>query len=337
MQSLTFIALFFSLLLTPCIAKDNSFITKDNPSIAKDSICISKDIPGISKDTLCIRKDNPCIAKNSISIQDALAMGLTEGATEFLPISSTAHLILLNHFLGLDKLADPQLQKVLTSLSVIVQLGAILAALVVFRKNISKILKGFTGQDPQGLSLGKHLIYAFIPTGALGFMLEGFIESHLRNLETIILSLVLGAVLMLATQAYYKKKRIFRSLYNLSAKEAVFIGCMQGLALCPGTSRSMMTIVAGLLLGLKASDAVIFSFLLGLVTISVAALYKMLSYAPLLLGYWHLVGVTCVAAFISALGVSYIFVGLFPRVGLRPFAYYRMFLACLLLVVLYLK
>ncbi len=280
---------------------------------------------------------SPCLAKDSISMQDALAMGLAEGATEFLPISSTAHLILLNHYLGLDQLADPHLQQVLTSLSVIVQLGAILAALVVFRKQVFKILKGLTGQDTQGLSLGKHLIYAFIPTGALGFALEGFIENHLRNLETIMISLVLGAILMLAIQAYYKKRTIFRSLYSLSAKEAVFIGIMQGLALCPGTSRSMMTIVAGLLLGLKASDAVIFSFLLGLITISVAALYKMVSYAPVLLGYWHLVGVTCTAAFISALGVSYMFVGLFPRVGLKPFAYYRMALACLLLGFLYLK
>lgn len=270
-------------------------------------------------------------------MQDALVMGFTEGATEFLPISSTAHLILLNHYLGLDQLADPHLQQVLTSLSVIVQLGAILAALVVFRKQVFKILKGFTGQDPQGLTLGRHLIYAFIPTGALGFVLEGFIESHLRNLETIMISLVLGAILMLTVQAYYKRRTLFRSLYSLSAKEAVFIGLMQGLALCPGTSRSMMTIVAGLMLGLKASDAIIFSFLLGLITISVAAIYKMLSYAPLLVGYWPLVGITCTAAFMSALGVSYLFVGLFPRIGLKPFAYYRMALACLLLGVLYLK
>ncbi len=279
---------------------------------------------------------SPCPAKDNISMQDALAMGLTEGATEFLPISSTAHLILLNHYLGLDQLTDPYLQKVLTSLSVIVQLGAILAALVVFRKQVFKILKGFTGQDPQGLSLGKHLIYAFIPTGALGFVLEGFIENHLRNLETIMISLVLGAILMLVVQAYYKRRTLFRSLYSLSAKEAVFIGLMQGLALCPGTSRSMMTIVAGLMLGLKASDAVIFSFLLGLITISVAALYKMLSYGPLLLGYWHLVGTTCIAALISALGISYLFVVFFPRVGLKPFAYYRLFLAFLLLCFLYL-
>lgn len=280
---------------------------------------------------------SPCLAKNSISMQDALAMGLTEGATEFLPISSTAHLILLNHYLGLDQLRDPHLKQVLTSLSVIVQLGAILAALVVFRKQVFKILKGFTGQDPQGLRLGTHLIYAFIPTGALGFVLEGFIETHLRNLETLMISLVLGAMLMLMVQAYYKKRTLFRSLYSLSAQEAVFIGLMQSFALCPGTSRSMMTIVAGLLLGLKASDAVIFSFLLGLLTISVAALYKMLSYASLLAGYWHLVGVTCLAAFMSALGVSYLFVGFFPRVGLRPFAYYRIFLAFLLLGLLYLK
>ncbi len=272
-----------------------------------------------------------CLGKDSLSAQDAVAMGLVEGATEFLPISSTAHLLLLNRFLGLDKLTDPHLQNVLISLSVIVQLGAILAALIVFKKHVSKILKGFVGKDPQGFKLGKHLIYAFIPTGVVGFVFEGFIESYLRNLPTMITSLVLGAFAMLCVEAHYRKRSIYRSLYSLSSKEVLFIGLMQALALCPGTSRSMMTILAGLILGLRVADTLTFSFLLGLLTISVAALYKMISYAPLLSGYWHLVGITCTTAFISAIACSYLFVGLFPRIGLRPFAYYRIVLALVLL------
>lgn len=273
----------------------------------------------------------PCGAKESLSSSDAMAMGLVEGATEFLPISSTAHLILLNRFLGLDAITDPHLQNVLVSLSVIVQLGAILAVCVVFKKSVCKILKGFAGKDPQGLTLGKNLIYAFVPTGLIGFLGEGFIESYLRNRPTMILSLFLGALAMLWVEAHYRKRSIYRSLYSLSSKEVCFIGLMQAVALCPGTSRSMMTILAGLILGLRVADTLTFSFLLGLVTIGVAALYKMISYASLLSGYWHLVAISCSTAFVAATACSYLFVTLFPRLGLRPFAYYRIFLALVLL------
>lgn len=285
-----------------------------------------------------------------IGYRDALVLGLVEGITEYLPISSTGHLILSNGVLGLDAetpLTDAQgmplldedgkpytLKAAADAYAIIIQLGAILAVIVLYWHRIVSILGGLVGRDPAGFRLGLNLLVAFIPAAVLGLLLDDWIEARLFRPGPVAFALAAGAVLMFLVEARRRRptdETAGMDLHQLSFQKCFLVGLLQCVAMWPGTSRSMMTIVGGYIVGLRPARAAEFSFLLGLITLSAAAGYRILTdgstmlaaldFGPVLFG--------CFVAFLSAVVAVRWLVGFLTRRGLGLFAYYRLVLAVL--------
>lgn len=173
-----------------------------------------------------------------MNLFDSIILGALEGLTEFLPISSTGHLILASKLLGLEQ------TDVHRTFEVAIQLGAILAVVVLFRNKI------FTS-----LELWKKLIIGFIPAGVLGLIFHKQIEA-LFNPVVVATMLIIGGILFIVLEIFYKSKaEHIDNIDNISYKQAFLIGCAQSLAMIPGTSRSGATIIGGLLVGLQRKTA----------------------------------------------------------------------------------
>ncbi len=272
----------------------------------------------------------------------AVLLGLVEGITEFLPVSSTGHLILTAAILGLD---TPEYKRSVDDFNVIIQGGAILAVLGLYWPRVLQMLRGLLGRDPAGFALLLNLFIAFLPAAVLGLLLNKHIKQHLFHPTPVVLALALGGMFMiyldlrrtgrLALSPYSAK-----DITDLSPLDALKIGLLQCVAMWPGTSRSMMTISGGVLVGLKPAAAAEFSFLLGLPTLGAACLYDLaknlhhshrdgvpnvfedLGYANALIGI-------VIAALSAALAVRWL-VGFLNRHGLVAFGIYRLVLAAVL-------
>lgn len=273
----------------------------------------------------------------SMGYEDALIYGLVEGVTEFLPISSTGHLVLAKEVIAPD--AEEEREEALNAYLIVIQAGAILAVTLIYRKQVWSIVLGFIGLDPRGRRLGTNLLFAFLPAALLGPFLDDLIEHFLLFPLPIACALFAGAVLMYWVEGKRKKANAFgasdlgKSLDDLTARSCLLIGFLQCFAMWPGTSRSMMTIVGGYLVGLTRAKAAEFSFLLGLITLTAAAAYKSLTkwdvmqanleFGPVLFG--------CLIAGISAAASVVWLVGYLARRGLGIFVWYRIILALIIL------
>ena len=210
----------------------------------------------------------------------AAVLGLVEGITEYLPISSTGHLILASSLMGLD---DSETQKrAVDAFNIVVQGGAILAVLGLYWPRVVQMIRGLLGQDKAGLGLAINIIIAFIPAAALGVPLNDWIEAKLFSTWPVLAALALGGVyMMLLDRLVIHPKRsdsenqTGKDITDLTWRGALAIGLMQCVAMWPGTSRSMMTITGGVIVGLKPKEAAEFSFLLGLPTLGGACVYKL--------------------------------------------------------------
>ena len=275
-------------------------------------------------------------ASEYLSYIDCILLGLVEGITEYLPISSTGHLLISNELLGLNSdipISDEySLKEAAFAYIIIIQAGAILAVLYLYWKTILDIVLGFFGKNPEGRKLGLLLIVAFLPAAIIGLLLNDWIEQQLGdNLIAIAMALFLGAILMLITERRRKKitnKQFqfeLRHLNELNFKQALSIGLAQCLALWPGMSRSMLTIIGGYWVGLTPKKAAEFSFLLGFITLSAASAYKILTDGAMLTQTLDiqpmLTGI--LVAFISAIYAIRFLVNCLTRYGLTPFAWYR--------------
>ncbi len=297
-------------------------------------------------------------AKNDISYSDSVVLGLVEGLTEYLPVSSTGHLILANSFLGLDDeepLVDANGDAVLNknfepltlkaaadAYAIVIQLGAIFAVAIIYWESLLKMLFGLIGKNPEGLRLLRNLIAAFLPAAIVGLFAYDFIERVLFGVVPVIAALFFGAVLMVVVQRRFDKANAFActrftKLSDMKVRSALLVGILQCVAMWPGTSRSMMTIIGGYAAGLKPADSAKFSFLLGLITLSAASLFKIVKDGDAVLRAIS-VGPLCLGMFVAfvaaAVSVKW-FVGFLTRRGLVPFAYYRILLAALLAGLLY--
>lgn len=258
----------------------------------------------------------------------ALLLGLVEGITEYLPVSSTGHLILTAWLLGFAD--DPDRWAAAFTFNIAIQGGAILAVVLLYRRRLFAMARGVLGRDDDGRRLAFHLGLAFLPAAVLGPLLDERIEEKLNGPWPVAWALFAGALLMLAVVAWRRRGGGAElGLGDLTWWHALLIGLGQCVAMWPGTSRSMMTIVVAFLCGLGAVAAAEFSFLLGLVTLSAATGYKLLTGGADMLGQFGLAPflVGFAAATVSAALAVRWFVAFLNRRGLAPFAWYRLAVA----------
>ncbi len=282
-----------------------------------------------------IEPDNP---RTVFSYREALVLGLVEGLTEFLPVSSTGHLILTSSLLGLKE-SEPEgspyeVKSAVDAYSIVIQFGAIAAVALVYWNRIVSIFLGLAGKSRNGLLLGRNLMMAFVPAVVLGLLLEDIIDTYLFNNLTVAIALMAGGLLIFLMDWRQKRKSSQSSdddlqIYDLTLRQSFLVGLFQCVALWPGASRSLMTIVGGYVVGLKPWRAAEFSFLLGLPTLTGAAFYKGLKAGPEMLevlGIGPLLVGCLVAAVSAGLSVKWM-VRYLTRHGLAIFGWYRIALA----------
>jgi undecaprenyl-diphosphatase len=266
----------------------------------------------------------------------AVILGIVEGVTEYLPISSTGHLILTTWLMGFSR--DPAQWQAAFTFNIVIQAGAIAAVLGLYRARVQQMLQGLLGRDHSGKRLLGHLVLAFLPAALAGLLLEERIETYLNGPWPVTIGLFVGGIVML--RVGYDPERHGtqgQTITNISWQQALLIGCGQCLALWPGMSRSMVTIVAGLLLGMRITAAAEFSFLLGLITLGAATLFKAVQGGGAMLQQFALLPVLlgfAAATVSAALAVAWL-VGFLHRRGVAPFGWYRLLLAVLLAVLLW--
>lgn len=305
------------------------------------------------------RKAAPPAAE--LKVTDALVLGVVEGVTEFLPISSTGHLIIATQLLGLESeraLTDAQgrplwyrapspkypagvpltLKLAADTYNVVIQFGAIAAVALLYWSQLISILHGLLGRDQSGLRLFKHILIAFIPAASLGFLLHDWIDAHLFSIPAVIVAQVGGAGLMFYAEHWRRRRASAgsRPAVELTPRQAAGIGALQCLALWPGTSRSMTTIVGGYFSGLDPRRAAEFSFLLGFVTLSAATVFKSYKSGAAMIqvfGWPHVALGAVVAAITAAASVRFL-INWLTRHGLGAFAWYRLAVAAVLTLLL---
>lgn len=258
----------------------------------------------------------------------AMILGLVEGVTEYLPVSSTGHLILTAWLMGLHH--EPARWEAAFAFNIVIQAGAIAAVLGLYRSRLLHMVRGVLGRDPEGRRLAGHVGLAFLPAALLGPLLAEPIEVFLNGPWPVVAALFAGGVLMLVVgTSGRRREQCGRTLHDLDWRMALIIGSSQCAAMWPGTSRSMVTLVAALLLGLHATAAAEFSFLLGVLTLGAATVFKALQDGPNMLEQFGLgpVLLSFVTAMVSAgLAVSWL-VRFLNRHGVAPFGWYRLAIA----------
>ena len=290
-----------------------------------------------------------------LSLADAVILGVVEGVTEFLPISSTGHLIIANHFLGLDRetpLRGPDgetlwhkkpsaknprgepltLKLAADTYTVVIQAGAIAAVALLYWNSLLSMLNGLLGRDPAGRKLLVSVLIAFVPAAGLGFIAHGWIEAHLFSIGGVIAAQVAGAGLMFYAEAWRRRQTAPPVPAEITPARAMVVGALQCVALWPGTSRSMMTIVGGYFTGLDPRRSAEFSFLLGFVTLTAASVYKGFRSGGAMIevfGWGNVILGAVVAAVTAAICVRFL-VHWLTRHGLALFAWYRLALAAVL-------
>jgi len=258
----------------------------------------------------------------------AFILGLVEGLTEYLPISSTGHLLVTQRLLGIDSSNSAD------AFAICIQAGAILAVLGLYRTRVSQMISGLLGRDATGRQLSFCIVIAFLPAAVIGLLLEKPIKKYLFGgdewgLWPVVAAWFVGGIAILAVSAWRRRRadspRVGVDLEHLTIRMALIVGLLQCIAMWPGVSRSLLTIVGGLLVGLSIPAAVEFSFLLGVVTLTAATAYDGLKHGqemlelygptPLLVGF--------AAAWISAVLAIKWMVGYLKSHGLGIFGWYR--------------
>ena len=250
----------------------------------------------------------------------AAILGLVEGLTEFLPISSTGHLIITNALLGLS-------EERIKIFDVVVQLGAIMAVVVLYWPRFWGLLFPKQGSRFSGLYGIAMLLITCLPASVVGLVAGSFIHERLFHPVPVALSLAVGAVCMLGVESRKTEPTVL-SIDQITPKLALGIGLFQCLALWPGFSRSASTIMGGMLLGADRRVAAEYSFIAAVPIMVAATGYQMLKWSSALsTADIPFFSVGLLVAFVSALAAVKVFVGLLGRVSLKPFAWYRLALA----------
>jgi undecaprenyl-diphosphatase len=270
----------------------------------------------------------------------AIVLGIVEGLTEFAPVSSTGHMILVDDMLLHSKELFPA--SVANSFKVVIQLGSILAVLVVFKDRFIDLL-GLRRRSGAAASTSKggrlklaQVIVGLIPAGIAGVLFEDYIDEYLFSVETVLIGLVLGGILMIVADKFGPRSPSADTVDKISYKQAFGIGLFQCLGMWPGFSRSGSTISGGVLLGMSHRAAADFTFIMAVPIMAGATLISLYKhwadFTPEALPFF-IAGF--ISAFVFALLSIRFFLKLIQKIKLTPFAIYRFVLAALIAVFLY--
>ena len=279
----------------------------------------------------------------------AVILGIVEGLTEFLPVSSTGHLILAGHAFGFTG-------EVAANAEISIQLGAILAVVVYEREKLKTLVSRALGEQAdlrkslsgpartsrrilirRSMALHPHLWFliglglAFLPAGLIGFATHGWIKAHLFSPQTVAITSVIGGIIILLVEARRTAGTV-QQLEQVGVRDAILIGLAQCASLIPGMSRSGSTIIGGLLVGLNRKVATEYSFFLALPTLIIATCYQMWKSRALFRSEDYVaLGIGLLVSFLVAWVVIAAFLTFVKRHTLRPFAYYRIAMGLLVL------
>ncbi|MBV7274980.1 undecaprenyl-diphosphate phosphatase [Clostridiaceae bacterium UIB06] len=270
-----------------------------------------------------------------VLIFKAVIIGIVEGITEFLPISSTGHMIIVENLI---KFKAPMYPKAYIDMfDIVIQLGAILAIVVLYREKIKDSLRNLSPGE-SGFRLWLNMLVAFIPSAVIGLLLHKTIEEKLFNAVTVAFALVVGGILMIVMENKYRRGNPIRSIDNVNIVQAFKIGCFQCLSLWPGMSRSASTIMGAWVSGLNTVAAAEFSFFLAIPTMVAASGYSLLK-LKISMSSAQIVAliVAFVVSFIVALVVVEGFVNFLKRKPMRIFAIYRILIGIIILVLAFTK
>lgn len=251
-------------------------------------------------------------------ILTVILLGIVEGLTEFLPVSSTGHLILASELLGYDA-------STWAMFNVVIQLGAILAVVVLYWRTFWAVAMGLVKRDPASWRFLRNLVVAFIPAVVIGLALHDYIEVLLGSPKVVALALIAGGVAILVIERLVREQR-FRGIADIPLLRVVGVGFIQCVAMIPGVSRSGATIMGALSLGVERRTAAEFSFFLAIPTMLGATALEMVKKGDQLTSAavgWGDIALGFAISFVVAILVIKAFVGLVSRHGFGPFAWYR--------------
>lgn len=250
------------------------------------------------------------------SIWQAVLLGILEGLTEFIPVSSTGHLILGAELLGFKGEGS-------VAFKIAIQMGAILAVLVAYRERFWAVLTGLFARSEGAIAFTRNIILGFLPAMVVGVFAYSAIRAMLENPLIVAVMLVAGGIAILLIERMVKQVRV-DSVETMPWKTAAGVGVVQCLAMIPGVSRSGATIMGGLLMGLDRKTAAEFSFFLAVPTMAAATVYALWKERDyLVFDQALLIAIGFVTAFLAALLVVKSLVGFVSKYGFAPFAWYR--------------
>ncbi len=258
----------------------------------------------------------------------AILLGIVEGLTEFLPVSSTGHLILAAELLGYDAAQW-------ATFNVVIQLGAILAVIVLYWRTFWDVITGMFAREPGAWRFVRNVAIAFVPSAVLGILFIDNIEALLENAVVVCIALIVGGLAILLIESRIKPSRIEPGVAALPVRAALGVGLVQCLSMIPGVSRSGATIMGALALGVERRTAAEFSFFLAVPTMVGATSLSLLRHGEDIARAgvdWGLIAVGFGVSFVVALVVIRWFVGIVSRYGFAPFAWYRIVAGSIALV-----
>ena len=255
-----------------------------------------------------------------IDIIKVFILSLVEGLTEFIPVSSTGHMIIVDQFLQLSKN-----EEFANAFKIIIQLGAILSVVVYYWKRIFPFAKGLSqSQRMDIVQMWIKIVIAVLPAVVLGLLFDDVIDKVLFNSVVVAITLIIYGVILIWLESGEKKEGKITSITQMPIKTAIGVGLFQCLAMIPGTSRSAATIIGGVLLGLNRILATEFSFFL--------AIPKLVKLGTALSGYeWFLIALGFMLSFIFAYAVIKVFMSYIKKHDFKVFGYYRIILGIIVL------
>ncbi|MEH3157868.1 MAG: undecaprenyl-diphosphate phosphatase [Sphingomonas taxi] len=259
-----------------------------------------------------------------------ILLGIVEGVTEFLPVSSTGHLILAGTLLGVQDHAT-------ATFDIVIQLGAILAVIVLYWRRFWAVAVGLFARQPRAWAFVRNIALGFLPAAAIGVVVYKAVKALLESPTVVAVALIVGGIAILVIERLVKQARI-DSVEAMPWTTALGVGFIQCLSMIPGVSRSGATIMGALSLGVERRAAAEFSFFLAIPTMLAASAYDLMkSGAALGQGEWLSIAIGFVVSFVVALVVIRWFVGIVSRHGFAPFAWYRIVVGAVALIALQMR